>query len=294
MQARATPHGQFRLGLAVWGFDKWIGGFLPAGVRKVDMLRRFAERVHTVESNDTFYGVAGAEALQRRAAQTPEGFQFCPKIPRTVSHEGGLSEGIVDALGFFDHMSSHLGDRLGPVFLQLPPSCGPSQGPDLARLLNAWRRHTPHRLMVEVRHRDWFRPDNQHRLDRLLARLGMGRVTLDTRPIYAGPDDPQADNPRKKPQVPLHAAMINNTAMVRFISHPDAERNTPWLTEWAERVHRWLDAGQDVYFFVHCPREEFSPDNARKFQHMLEQRAAPVSPLPWDHLPAEPEQRRLF
>ena len=53
---------------------------------------------------------------------------------------------------------------------------------------------------MEVRHPAWYTPQSGPRLDTLLRRLGLSRVVLDTRPIYSGRDDPQADNPRKKPE----------------------------------------------------------------------------------------------
>jgi len=285
---------RFRMGLAVWGFKGWEGDFMPRGVRQQDMLRMFAMRMTCVEGNDVFYGVPSAAVLQKRVALTPPGFQFCPKFPRAISHEGLLGPKVDDALRFLRHMRDNLGDRLGPVFLQLPPAYSPAEGPDLARLLNAWRREGGHPLLVEVRHDAWYRTPPQERLDTMLARMGMGRVVLDTRPIYSGDDDPQSENPRKKPRLPLHAVAIGPIAMVRYISHPDTARNEPFLRAWAHQIHDWLDEGKTVYFFVHCPYEEHSPKHARVLQRMLEERGAPVPPLPWDSLPPEPQQSALF
>jgi len=282
------------LGLAVWGFDRWVGSFFPASARKADMLRRYAERLDCVEGNDSFYGVPSVKTLARRVQQTPGHFRFCPKLPRVVSHEGDLVDNIQAAVDFAAHMHAGLGERLGPFFLQLPPYRGPAAGPDLARFLNGWRRHCGLPMMVEVRHLDWYTDAFGPRLDTLLARLGMGRVVLDTRPLYSGDDDPQANNPRKKPEVPLHAEPVSGVALVRFISHPDPTRTEPFLEEWAARVHDWLDQGVEVYFFVHCPDDFFSPATARRFHALLTERGAPVGPLAWDSVPPEPVQAGLF
>lgn len=292
--AAGPARGTLHLGLAVWGFQRWAGSFLPAGVRKADMLQRYAERLDCVEGNDCFYGVPSAATLARRVQQTPPDFRFCPKLPRTVSHDGSLGDKLHLATRFADHLQAHLAPRLGPCFLQLPPSFGPEGGPDLARLLNGWRRAAGPPLTVEVRHPDWFGSALGARLDTLLARLGMGRVVLDTRPIYSGPDDPQADNPRKKPEVPLHAELTAPRTLVRLICHPLLERTAPFLEEWAERVHRWLDDGVEVYFFVHCPDDWYSPAHARHLHRLLTARGAPVAPLKWDQLPPEPQQAGLF
>ena len=285
---------QFRMGFAIWAFPDWRGSFYPADAPQHSMLRLYGQRMTTVEGNSVFYGVPSATTLEKWSEQTPEDFQFCPKIPRVISHEGDLTPEIPQALRFFDHMHSGLGARLGPIFLQLPPAYSPHLGPDLARFLNAWRRHTAHPLMVEVRHPRWYVPEMNQRLDTLLSRLSLGRVVLDTRAIYSGDDDPQSDNPRKKPKLPLHAVAVGDTAFVRYISHPERDRNLRLLHEWSTTIHRWLAAGKTVYFFMHCPRDEFSPGHARALQRMLEDQGAPVSALPWDRLPPEPQQVGMF
>jgi len=191
-------------------------------------------------------------------------------------------------------MKANLGEKLGPFFLQLPPTVRPDHGRDLAVLLNAWRNAGAGPLAVEVRAPAWFREPAGPRLDTLLTRLGMTRVILDVRTAYEGPDDPQETNPIRKPNVPLYPSVTNNVAFVRYISHPDSDRNLRYLTEWAERVHGWLDAGIETWFFVHCPIEDHSPDNLRTFQRLLEERGAPVPPLPWNGIDERPVQIGLF
>lgn len=140
------------LGCAVWAFPKWVGDFYPPGTRQPQMLSRYAERFDCVEGNAVFYAVPSEATMARWVEVTPAAFRFCPKIPRDISHGGALAPRIAEAVSFAGHMQRGLGERLGPVFLQLPPSYGPQDGPDLAKLLNAWRREVGHPLLVEVRH----------------------------------------------------------------------------------------------------------------------------------------------
>ena len=56
----------------------------------------------------------------------------------------------------------------------------------------------------------------------------------------------------------------------------------------------WLDEGIEVWFFVHCPIEDHSPDNLRFFQQLLEERIAPVPSLPWNGINEAPTQLGLF
>ena len=57
---------------------------------------------------------------------------------------------------------------------------------------------------------------------------------------------------------------------MRFISHPDAKYNEAYLQQWAIQVGDWLNSGKTVYFFVHCPIEDYSPDTANYFKSLLE------------------------
>ena len=282
----------FLLGCAVWAYKGWIGDFYPANSRQADFLRLYSQRLTAVEVNSTFYAVPNKETVRRWAAETPPGFAFCPKLPRDLTHRGLLQPSIPGALQFLE-LRQEFGDRLGPIFMQLPPQYGPALLDDLASFLRAWpNKSVP--LAVEVRHPDWFREPYAGTLTSLLERLVIGRVLLDTRPIYQGPDDPQIGNERRKPKLPLQPTVTAPFSLVRFISHPQRELNQSFLEEWAVRVNTWLRQGTQVYFFVHCPIEARSPGTARAFQQMLEQNGAPVPPLPWNALAVPPTQLALF
>jgi len=282
----------FFLGCAVWAYKGWIGDFYPAHSRQADFLRLYSQRLIAVEVNATFYAVPNKETVRRWAAETPPGFAFCPKLPRDLTHRGLLLPSIPGALQFLELMQE-FGDRLGPIFMQLPPQYSPTLLDDLTTFLRAWPRQSVP-LVVEVRHPDWFREPHARALTALLEQLAIGRVLLDTRPIYQGLDDPQIGNARRKPQLPLQPTVTAPFSMVRFISHPQPELNQLFLEEWAVRVDTWLRQGTRIYFFVHCPIDEHSPGTARSFQQMLEQKGTPIPPLPWNALRTPPTQLSLF
>jgi len=283
---------RFWLGVALWGYKDWKGEFFPPKSRVTDFLTLYSRRLTTVEGNTTFYSVPDAATVQRWAAETPAGFKFCPKLPRDVTHQGSLAERREGAIAFLDRMQP-LGDRLGPIFAQLPPSYSPSQFEDLAAFLQTWPTDRAE-LALEVRHAQWFQEPYAQRLNTLLTDLGIGRVLLDTRPIYDCPDDPQVLSERKKPQVPICTDTPTDFCLVRYISHPDFAFNAPYWEEWVPRLAQWLRAGKRVYFFVHCPQEQHSVTFARHLQALLEAAQAPVPPLPWNELAAPPAQLSLF
>ena len=282
----------FFLGCAVWAYKGWLGDFFPPQSRAADFLRLYSQRLTAVEINATFYGVPSRDTVTRWAEETPPGFQFCPKLPRDLTHRGLLQPSVPHALAFGKLMQT-LDDRLGPIFLQLPPQYGPTMLNDLHVFLSSWpREEIP--LAVEVRHPDWFREPHASALTSLLDGLGIGQVLLDTRPIYEGPNDPQIGMERRKPKLPLRPNVTAPFSLVRFITHPQRESNKLFMEEWATHVERWLRQGTRIYFFVHCPIEEHSPGTARYFQRLLEQRKIPVSPLPWNAIPSTPTQLSLF
>jgi uncharacterized protein YecE (DUF72 family) len=285
---------QFYIGCAVWGYKDWVGDLFPPGSKSSELLSLYSRRLTTVEGNTTFYAVPNPEVVARWAVETPEEFRFCFKLPREVSHEGPLAAQIAKTQAFVERMSG-LGRRLGPFFLQLPPSYRADNIGDLEQWLSAWPKE--YRLAVEVRHLDWYAEPHESVLIALLERYNAGRVIMDVRPLDAGPlpgadVDLQAARDRK-PDVPMRPLRSGGLALIRYIGHPAPELNEPLLDEWAARVAQWLSEGTEIYFFCHCPDERRSPALCRAFQERL-QRLADVSPLPWDSFDRGMEQASMF
>ncbi|PMB00398.1 hypothetical protein CEN50_03250 [Fischerella thermalis CCMEE 5268] len=282
----------FFIGCAVWAYKGWVGELFPPGTRPADFLHLYSRRFTTVEGNTTFYAIPNQETVARWATDTPPGFEFCLKLPRDITHNQQLQPYIPDALKFIEVMRP-LGKRLDPIFAQLPPSYAPTLLDDLTAFLSAWP-HTEIPLALEVRHRDWFKEPHASNLKALLEKLGVGRVLLDSRPIYTGDDDPQLQSERRKPKLPVQFSITASFSLIRFISHPNLELNQPFMAEWVTQIQQWLQQGKRIYFFVHCPLEERSPNTARHFQKLLEQNGVKVPPLPWNNLDSPPNQLNLW
>ena len=290
----------FYTGCPIWSFKGWVGNFYPEGTKPGEFLREYTLRLTTVEGNTTFYAVPSTKTIQGWAAEMVEGFRFCPKLPRTISHAGNLSEHIEEALTFVEIMSE-LGSNLGPMFLQLPPRYSPRQFEDLKAFLQAWPQE--YRLAVEVRHLDWFDAPHHDSLNQLLSEHNMARVVIDTRPIRDLKGDKilrgsvyesllQARE--RKPNVPVIPENTADFVFVRYIGHPDMQINLPFLKEWGDFVAKQLSQGLDVFVFCHSPENLTAPRLCRT----LYQRVAgqiKISPLPWDEIDASTfEQGRLF
>ena len=280
----------FYMGCAMWGFPKWGGSIFPRGTTGTTCLKYYAKNFSCVEGNTTFYAVPSEHLLQEWALNTDEEFRFLLKIPKAYSHEGELWPQYVKMLSFVEHCNNHLRSKLGPLLLQLPPSYTAAYGEDLASLLNAWRAGSDHPIAVEFRHGSWFHPPYRERVDLMLKRMKLSRVILDTRAVY----ESEPMHPCKKPYLPVHFEPTADIAFIRYISHPVSEQNKRYMEEWADRIKDYLSQGKTVYFFVHCPQEEHTPDLVRYFDRVLRRKEIDIPPARWETAPAFPKQQRLF
>src|SRR5258708_13187424 len=162
------------------------------------------------------------------------------------------------------------------MFLQLPPSFGPTQLPQLEAFLNFWP--TDMHLAVEVRHSDFYMEHHAQILNTLLSQHKVARVMMDTRPIRTGPTKEQQilQARERKPNLPLQITITTDFTFLRYIGHPRMEVNDPLLDGWTQQIGQWLKQGTTVYVFCHCPFEKPS----REFLTTLPQRISPPHPPP--------------
>ena len=144
----------FFLGCPMWGYKEWVGNFFPAHTSANDFLRIYSKKLSAVEGNTVFYALPSSETIARWCQETPPTFRICPKVSRSINHAARLEDSRRETLFFVERMRG-LGTRLGPIFLQLPPSFGPTQLPQLEAFLDYWP--TDVRLAIEVRHPDFYK-----------------------------------------------------------------------------------------------------------------------------------------
>jgi uncharacterized protein YecE (DUF72 family) len=125
--------------------------FYPAEAKPRDFLHHYAERLPTVELNATFYRLPSEEQLAAWAEQTPPAFRFAVKMNRRITHHGRL-----ELIPTFCERARTLGERLGPILIQLPPSRPHDDG--LLRLyLDSLDPEL--RFAFEFRHDSWIGAD---------------------------------------------------------------------------------------------------------------------------------------
>ena len=284
----------FFIGCPMWAYKEWVGSFFPAHTPASDFLRVYSRQLNAVEGNTVFYALPSSETIARWCQETPPTFRICPKVSRSISHDARLESSKDEALLFIERMRE-LGTRLGPMFLQLPPSFAPTHLPQLEAFLNYWPSDA--RLAVEVRHADFYIEDRAQELNTLLSQYNVARVMMDTRPIRTGSTKEQQvlQARERKPNLPLQIAVTTDFTFVRYIGHPRMEVNKQFLDSWAQQMAEWLRQGITLYVFCHCPFEKHSPEIcAALYQSVGTFFTLP--PLRWheEGNDTEPEQARLF
>ena len=284
----------FYIGCPMWGYKEWVGPFFPPRTPQSGFLRLYSRRLTTVEGNTTFYAAPSAETVAHWRAETPDTFRFCFKIPRAISHATRLESKNTALPAFIERMRP-LQERLGPFFLQLPPSFAPEHNEQLQAFLADWPADLP--LAVEVRHPLFYQQPYVAQLNKLLADHKAARVIMDTRPIRTGPAGEQQilQARERKPDLPVQIATTTNFAFVRYIGHPRLDMNDSFLDSWAEQCALWLQQGLTLYIFCHCPFEVHSPAICRNLYHRV-QKLVDLPPLAWempDHT-GDIEQGKLF
>jgi uncharacterized protein YecE (DUF72 family) len=154
--------GPIRVGCSGWVYNHWRGLFYPEGLPQTRWFARYAEEFDTVEINNSFYHLPKPTTFEKWRNQAPSGFSYAVKANRYLTQAKKLK----DCEEPMDRMMSavrHLGDRLGPMLYQLPPS----MKINLERLEN-FLKILPQNIasVFEFRDKSWYAPATYELLDR--------------------------------------------------------------------------------------------------------------------------------
>src|SRR3954468_17763299 len=146
-------------------------------------LQRYGARLNAAEINTSFYRPHAPETYARWAASVPADFRFAVKMPKAISHDRGLTR-AKDPLDRFLSEARGLGDKLGALLLQLPPSHAfdPRR---VGRFLELLRARYDGIVVCEPRHATW----TSAAASRLLIKFEVARVAADP-PRAAGFETP--------------------------------------------------------------------------------------------------------
>jgi uncharacterized protein YecE (DUF72 family) len=246
------------LGTQGWSYDSWVGDFYPAGTPTIAFLEHYAAEFNTVELDTTFYAIPRASTVSGWRERTPDGFRFAAKFPKVITHEKQLASCTDETIAFLDAMTL-LGDKLGPLLLQMPPAFSAGQMEDLTAFLQGLP--AGFRYALEVRHRSWLGKETLARLLGLVQQQGVALCLV------------------QHAWMPHLDEITAPFTYIRWLgrredipdddySHVRINRDAQ-LDTWAEQVGRYLRAGVIVYGYFNNHYQGHSPASVRGLQRRL-------------------------
>ena len=143
---------ELHVGTSGYSYKEWKGPFYPEKLPAAQMLSYYAERLSSVEINNTFYRMPKTSVVENWAQQVPEGFKFSIKASRRITHFKRLKEAD-EVTEFLLKGVEALGERLGVLLFQLPPNLK-CDVPRLEAFCELLPEGTP--AAFEFRHESWF------------------------------------------------------------------------------------------------------------------------------------------
>lgn len=230
------------VGTSGWQYESWRGVLYPPGLPQRRWLEHYAAEFPVVEVNATFYRLPGEATFRSWAERTPEGFVFCCKLSRFVTHVRRLAEPAA-ALDLFFARAEPLRAKMGPVLVQLPPTFAR----DDERLAAALAAMPPGvRAAVEFRHPSWFTDD----IAGLLSAHGAAAVLADRGGRPTGPLWRTA---------PFGYVRLHEGTGVPPPCYGDAA-----LRSWARRIRELWSPLEPVYVFFNNDARGCAVVNARR------------------------------
>ncbi|EMF51311.1 MULTISPECIES: DUF72 domain-containing protein [Streptomyces] len=215
------------VGTSGWQYKDWRGALYPAGCPTRLWLEEYAARFATVELNNAFYRLPTKENFEAWRERVPADFVVAVKASRYLTHIKRLRDPEEPVHRLMSHAEG-LGDRLGPILLQLPPTLR-ADADLLSGCLDRFPAGT--RIAVEPRHDSWWTPE----IREVLESRGAALCWADT---------------RSRPATPLW----RTTDWCYLRLHQGRAR--PWphygrqaLSTWAHRIADTWPADSDAYVY---------------------------------------------
>jgi uncharacterized protein YecE (DUF72 family) len=168
------------VGTAGWSIAARYKDTFPASGSQ---LEQYSQLLNAVEINSSFHRHHRKQTYERWSSSVPQHFRFSVKVPRALTHDGALTLEPEVLEQFLEEVSG-LGNKLGALLVQLPPSLAfDARGAN--RFFRGLRRRIDARFACEPRHPSW----GTQRADDLLANCAVTRVAADP-PPWPGADEP--------------------------------------------------------------------------------------------------------
>ena len=241
---------QLWIGTSGWVYKHWSNGvFYPPKLPSEQQLPFYAARFATVEINFSFYRLPERTVFESWRQRTPEGFLFAVKGSRYLTHIRKLRDPD-EPLARLMERASGLGEKLGPILLQFPPSW-PLDLDRLRDFIKSTGDYSKQIFAFEFRHRSWLTQEVYDLLEPANAALCL--------PVG--------------PRNPLEVRITAGWTYVRMhhgeagVGYRDAE-----LRSWAGRIRSFLEQGIDTFVYFNNDPDGHAVRDAERLRAMLDER----------------------
>src|SRR3984957_15341781 len=152
--------GKIRIGIGGWTFEPWRGVVYPQAVKAKGELAHASRQLTAIEINGTYYSTFKPDSWKKWRDETPDGFVFTVKGSRFTTNRRELAGAGESIQRFIGQGLAELGDRLGPIFWQLPhpKKVDPDDLGAFFKLLPKELNGRPLRHALEPRHDSFCTP----------------------------------------------------------------------------------------------------------------------------------------
>jgi uncharacterized protein YecE (DUF72 family) len=234
------------IGTSGWHYKHWRGLFYPPKLASKDWLRFYAERLRCVEINSSFYRLPPSMTFAGWSNQTPTTFLFAVKAWRLITHRKRLADCAAAVQSLLTNVQA-LGEKLGPILFQFPPSFryNLQRLEDFLPLLPR-----EHRYAFEFRDPSWHNQTVYALLTEHNAAFCI--FELDG---FLSPSVCTADHV----YIRLHGP--NGPYRGKY--------DAGTLQGWAEKLRHWQALGKEVYLFFDNDEAGYAVHNALYVQQLL-------------------------
>jgi uncharacterized protein YecE (DUF72 family) len=142
-----------RVGCSGFIYPGWKGTFYPNDLARSKWLAHYSSKFNTLELNASFYRFPVAKNLKTMYAATPADFRFSIKAHKIITHSMRMHNAREKINEFLDVVNEGIGDKLGCILFQLPPSLQFTEESLENILLSVPNERSS---VIEFRHPSWW------------------------------------------------------------------------------------------------------------------------------------------
>lgn len=224
------------IGTSGFSYNEWKGIFYPEDLAPKDYLSFYSKHFKTTEINNTFYKIPSRQLTEKWHEVVPNDFSFTLKLSQRITHQKRLKN-VEDEMMLFLDGAAGIGEKLGPILVQLPPYFRKDDAVLKDFVSNYANRG---KLAFEFRHESWFVDSTYD----LLAEYGCALATVETEE---------------------GSAIRKGTGSFIYIRLRKGEYDNQELEDWRS----WItEQSKDVYCYI--KHDEKAPIVAERFLNLFQ------------------------